>query len=232
MNPLDYVTCIWFGIVDFLDAHNGAISAVGTVVIAAFTIALAWSTKKLWREARLASRIAYKAARAAQKSANVSERAMLQVQRAFVSAEGLGATPIVLNGKVDGCVVQAGWINTGSTDAIHGKAGITHTVTDSMQVDTVQFAHNPIKQNDNMTIGARTSSITSNDLVRDKDVRLVWEGKARLFVLARIEYEDVFGEQHHTQVCAEITANRSPFTVPPLPETFMTGIWREHNSSR
>lgn len=167
---------------------------------------------------------------AAKKSADVSERALLQSQRALVSVESFSAGPIYDDKKVCAYVIKVTWNNTGVTDAIHVKAGVTYTVTDNIKVHTVQFAHNPIMQNDNMTIGARTASISSTDRVQEGNIRKVWEKKGRLFALARIEYEDVFGRHHHTQFCVEFKPLCDPFIFPAT-DVFMSNIWKEHHSS-
>jgi hypothetical protein len=65
---------MWCAILDFLENHDGAITAAATVVIAAFTVVLAWATNKLWRETRNSSDIALRAASAAEASAKTAQQ--------------------------------------------------------------------------------------------------------------------------------------------------------------
>lgn len=71
----------WCGnFIAILDSHAGAISGAATVVIAGFTIALAISTRRLWNEAKTASRIALRSVRAATRSAKAAEIAARAAQ--------------------------------------------------------------------------------------------------------------------------------------------------------
>ena len=79
---MDWLTW-WNEAVAYLDAHAGAITGIATVVIALFTIALAASTKKLWKEAKVASGIAQTSAEAAKAAAETAERQL----RAYISVE-------------------------------------------------------------------------------------------------------------------------------------------------
>lgn len=85
------VACWFITISNFLESHSGAITAAATVFIAGFTIALARSTKKLWKEATSASEIAKRtadaatiAANAAKKSADLAERSLTNLERPYV----------------------------------------------------------------------------------------------------------------------------------------------------
>src|SRR5437016_1065718 len=91
---MDCLTYWWSASIAYLDAHAGAITGVGTAVIAAFTIALAVSTKKLWREAKIASGIAAKSANAAKAAAEAAEKTVASMDataerqlRAYISVE-------------------------------------------------------------------------------------------------------------------------------------------------
>jgi hypothetical protein len=78
----DYVWSIAEDTLAFVDFHNGGVTAVATVFIAAFTIVLALVTR---RQARLTQI----AAEATQKAATVAERALLDVERPHVLIENL-----------------------------------------------------------------------------------------------------------------------------------------------
>jgi hypothetical protein len=72
-------------IVDWIEAHEGILTALATIVIAVFTWALARSTKRLWIETKEASTIAKKSADAALKTAQNMEAA----ERAYVKMSHL-----------------------------------------------------------------------------------------------------------------------------------------------
>jgi hypothetical protein len=64
-----YEMTVAFG--SFFDAHNGAVSAIATIFIAAFTWTVRQSTDKLWR--------------ATQRSATIAERALKELEAPFIS---------------------------------------------------------------------------------------------------------------------------------------------------
>src|SRR5882762_4419617 len=73
----------------FLENHNAAITAVATVAIAWFTVALSVSTRRLWKEAKTASEIANRASLEAKRSADLAEAALVAGERAFVFPTGV-----------------------------------------------------------------------------------------------------------------------------------------------
>jgi len=85
---LDNLTHIWCAFVDVLDQHAGAITAIATVVIAAFTIALAWSTKKLWNSAE-------KQAGISNRTLNHMEDTARKELRAYVAVEHIWFPPVI-----------------------------------------------------------------------------------------------------------------------------------------
>jgi hypothetical protein len=76
-------TCLGYDVVffllvragEFVETHQGAITAVATVILAVFTWRLWWSTNKLWEESKNATKVA--------------ERAMVAGERAFVFAQNV-----------------------------------------------------------------------------------------------------------------------------------------------
>lgn len=72
-------------ILDFIDLHNGAVTAVATVFIAIFTVVLAVVTG---RQARL-TRVAAEATR---KAATIAERALTELERPWLFLQGARIT--------------------------------------------------------------------------------------------------------------------------------------------
>jgi hypothetical protein len=59
---------------ELIENHEGAITAIGTLFIGAFTATLWWSTRRLWDEARIARRLALRSVRIAKQSADAAMR--------------------------------------------------------------------------------------------------------------------------------------------------------------
>jgi hypothetical protein len=94
------------GIENFLDTHNGAITALATIVVAAFTVVLAFVTRRQARLTRALAESGAIAAKAARKSAEVAEKSVNDVERPYVFVENIdpqvkvfglpGAVPFVV----------------------------------------------------------------------------------------------------------------------------------------
>ena len=69
---------IW-SIGNFLERHNGAITAIATIIIAVFTWRLWWSTNNLWSAAEKSGVVAAVAANAAKASADAAVRASMPI---------------------------------------------------------------------------------------------------------------------------------------------------------
>jgi len=205
--------------------------AVFTAILAYLVyLQLLWMTRQE-RVLQASVDAAKKSADAAQKSAEVSERVMLQAQRAIIAMKGVSAELSYNNVKVMGIYIYVRWTNTGSTPAIHCNAGVTFEIS-KPEPDTIVFSKNPIQQNDNVTIGPMTGINSANTIWAD-DLARVWKNEASLFILSRIEYEDVFGVKHHTQVCSKAQFFTDPLAFPVSEHAFKYswGVWKEHNSS-
>jgi hypothetical protein len=118
-----------------LDDHNGAVTAVFTVVLAISTIGLWVATRKLWdageRQLKLATDTSAAqsldmkesiaagkiAAEAASKSADLAEQALIVSQRAIVSVKTPRGEPLrnVQTKRLIGWRFWIEWINTGNT---------------------------------------------------------------------------------------------------------------------
>jgi hypothetical protein len=92
------------GIENFLDTHNGAITALATIVVAlatilvaAFTVVLAFVTRSQARLTRALAESGAIAAKAARKSAEVAEKSVNDVERPYVLVEKIDPQINVLN---------------------------------------------------------------------------------------------------------------------------------------
>src|SRR5947209_8462457 len=71
-------------IVSFFEGHGEAVTAVFTIVLAAFTGTLWWSTDKMWRAGEQQIVLAKKAAKAAKRSAKMAERTLTHLERPWI----------------------------------------------------------------------------------------------------------------------------------------------------
>lgn len=110
-------------IVDWIEAHEGILTALATIVIAVFTWALARSTKRLWKETKEASTIAKKSADAALKTAQNMEAA----ERAYVKMSHYppGLVPVAASPLYD---VRLRIKNFGQTPATITSVVLTHRI--------------------------------------------------------------------------------------------------------
>lgn len=76
--------CWLSNISEWLEGHNGAITAIATIFMAIFTWRLWVSTAGLWKETKSAGKTAKEAADAAKKAAEVAESALLKVERPYL----------------------------------------------------------------------------------------------------------------------------------------------------
>lgn len=73
------IVAFFVGVGQFLESNAGTITALSTLIVAAFTVVLAISTRKLWIEARRSGDTAEKSANAAMLQARASVAAQLPV---------------------------------------------------------------------------------------------------------------------------------------------------------
>lgn len=204
--------------------------------LAIFTALLVLATVALFASGERNVDIAEKAANAAKKSAEIAKQALFATQRAVIGTDGFGAGVMYRNdGIVNGYVIEIKWENSGSTAALNVSAGITYELINSLDVDSVTFDDLPIRQRDNITLAQRRN-FTSARSITIEEIMRVYRKEARLFVLGRTEYDDVFKQPHHTQICAELQMFSDP-SVPVVgdpekrPRILRFAVWHEHNSS-
>lgn len=138
----------WFtNIGIFLECHEGAIEAVATVVIAAFTIILAISTNRLWKETKAGSKTAKIAAQATSRIAKrTAENAALwqtsfrQQMRAFVSIRNMR---VERRPGPDGerrFYFLFDWVNTGNTPTKNMKTYVQFYLEDQPIPEDFDFS--------------------------------------------------------------------------------------------
>jgi hypothetical protein len=178
----------------FLEDHNGAVTAVATVFIAAFTIVLALVTR---RQAHL-TRIA---AEAAKRSALVAERALTELERPYLAVDVPASGVSVDISGTFSFVEQARWvaINYGRTPAllidrltiwpIKAGSAMPYAIDPIAQrgplfpVGCVSGADKPYEETANLMAEAPIQMMLNQD---------AWKTH-RIFFNGYIRYADLFG---------------------------------------
>jgi hypothetical protein len=214
---MDKLTCIWSVTVAVLDSHAGAITTVATVVIAAFTIALAISTKRLWKEARDAGATATIAANAARDSADAYIAGLMPVLSPLVIGGNLHpfgkvSTPITFNALVHFVFENYGkipaTIREVSADLILNQRDELPEV-DFEKLPTLNYA--PIipgeSRGENAHMGAAefTKKITLdantfNELLAEANN----DTYRRFALVGRVIYDDLLGYRHTRIFCVKL----------------------------
>lgn len=199
----------------FVDENAEAIVALFTIVLAASTIALWWSTHQLWLS---------------------QEKSLHQTQRAIVALSKWTRHRSLarVGGKPTGYTFRANWENSGPTAALRCNSRvIAEMIRDSSPSSAFMPKAIAVGET-NHTMAPRHGNQSGSDLVPLSDLELIQAKKARMFLLARIEYEDVFGRPHHTQTCSELEIQGTPNDLldpPEKVEIFRYPILSGHNSS-
>jgi hypothetical protein len=182
----------FWAIIDFLQAYNGAVTAVATVFIASFTIVLAVVTN---RQARL------------------TKEALVTTQRAFVFMEdiealfstkwGTDANPSALN-----FVMAPRWRNSGDTPSRNLTIRVNWQPFDGELPKDFDFpfTDEPIKT----LIGPDANEWSKHIRISDSDVSKATDGALQIYIWGRADYEDIFRNtpQHFTQFCYRLRFHR------------------------
>lgn len=220
----------WLRVVsNWLETHNGAITAIATAFIAFFTIALAISTKKLWRESRIASRISYRAARAAKKSADVSEQTLIATERAYVFVKAIRHEPIIDTVSARHFVRAWNFIpvfeNSGSTPTKHSIMHVSFAIENEGLPDAFQFPdlwlEGMPKRYSRFFIGPKAEKWSAPIEIHTVDLEAVKNRGKRIFIWGWIDYNDVLKgtARHRTEFGLELFVKGDP-AIPTASFTF------------
>jgi len=183
---MDKLTCIWFVIVNVLDSHAGAITTVATIVIAAFTVALAISTKKLWVSTE-------KSIDLGRDEFNATHRPKIIVHTFEVSLDaGTGYIGAIYT-----------YVNAGESDATIKEIGGIMFMSDGLRAG-IQITMKPLKKV--LKVGERTTrSIDSEILNSNVTIASMRTGRGqpsrRLMCIGCIRYADAKGVKRETGFC-------------------------------
>jgi hypothetical protein len=200
---------------DFIEAHNGAITSLATIVVAVFTIVLALVTRRqahLTKELAISTELAAKAARDSASALPRLERAYLFVETDQDSLASLShairqakvhtfaTTPVSVSYEL---------VNQGKTPALLKAQRFTmqyRADTDSPAVVPLE----PISAGEIVIRGGEVHPKTDfrhslrNELadpLSPEEVERLGSGLNKLLFIGRFIYDDVFGNVHETSVC-------------------------------
>jgi hypothetical protein len=201
----------WWGFISEAK-HANAIMAIATVLIflsgVCYTVfsALQWGANK-------------QSADAATKSAEVAEQALVSVQRAFITQRRVEITPITdaQSKQITGVQIDLGWENNGTTPA----KSLTQHISTRWDVNPIpsdftfpdewlpgaEHVPQPTYMGPKGALGGGIFFIPVSIL---KEVQ---DGKRHVYYWGWARYEDVFLNQHITELCAELKSNGTQFDL-------------------
>ena len=204
---MDVLACIWFGIVNVLDEHAGAITTVATIVIAAFTIVLA---------------------RVSRRQADLTKESMIAGERAFVFAKDVRAyyefdkTTNQYNWRF-----RPIWENSGDTPTKNMTMHTRCMLLDDPLPPGFNFDENTTITGKALipprsTIDGGISPTHPAQAISPQDIADVQSGEKILYLWGWARYSDVFPntQQHITRFCWFLTPLGDPFAyvagkIPP-----------------
>ena len=136
---MDSIICWLSAISNWLESHNGAITAIGTIAIAAFTWRLWFSTKRLWEEAVKAGKTAEEAADAAQGTAKAVQ-ALVTGNRARIFIEYISTSRVKRHHNPDNYMMEVKFRIK--------NYGFTPAVIDMIELDAYWIDGNEIYEPD------------------------------------------------------------------------------------
>jgi len=193
----DVVTAATLRSFIFLDAHNGIVTALATLVMAGFTGTLWWATIKQGR---------------------LTERALVISNRAFVFLEDFecdlsvgyppahpsaGALPTPTIARFS---FAPRWKNSGETPTRNLVLRIDHEFIGGLPSPGYEFrfADAPMRT----MLAPKANEWGAPIHVDPGRANEALAGKLKLYVWALAEYEDVFGNKRWTKTCSEVKFSR------------------------
>jgi len=212
-NLLSYVQCESV----FIEANNGLVTALATLVIAWFTVTLARSTIGLER------------------LASDQGRAAIARERAFVFPMDVRPIPQIDagTGKVVGWLLAVVWKNSGMTPTRNMYARVSIKPFPATLPDDFDFPDIGGGENVRLLVGPG-AEIESSPLRIHDDVILVLAGKsdvARLYMWGWAEYNDIYEgtPRHRTEFCYEWSITGDVTNYERL--SFRYTLHRKHNGA-
>ncbi len=207
-------------LVEFLEEHNGAITSLATIAIAAFTGTLWYATRKMMKSGESQIAIAKDAANAAERSADVAEKALIAGQRAFVSVS-FRQSPYrdITTGNIEFWGIIPVWTNAGNTPTRNMENHISNQLTQGelpADWDFPDLWSEGISESDRVAIPLGISPKQETDgqrvTISTSDMDEVISGRKRAYLWGWATYNDVFPNtsRHVTRFAVWIEVGGNP----------------------
>ncbi|MGB7913455.1 MAG: hypothetical protein WCF59_14665 [Desulfobaccales bacterium] len=219
----------------WIQAHNGFVSAAATVVIAAFTVTLWLTNRKLWkvtigllevshehsRHMETSITIAKESADAAKKSAEVTENAMIHSQRAYVFIQRFYRQ---INAALNIADIYVVLENTGETPVKHMMCSFDYISFPSDIPPDFEF---PDTGKPGYGIIGRKATLDIRVLMPFTVFKDTFDKKYRTYIYGWVDYNDVLPNtpRHRTEFCHEIIFPKTGS------RTFNFNIYGKYNGS-
>ncbi len=205
---------------NWLENHNGAITAIATIFLAIFTWRLWVSTNRLWGESKKAGAVAEKAADAARKAAEVAESALIKVERPYLlittSEFNMGVMTTDNTGSFYHPVVTYSVSNHGKLPAIIDMvyADIIHAPDQRLNAPGSVSATHPLlrdrvlesngwRQNLQFVDGTIDATVAKRADLTDMEI----------FFWIKIDYHGPFTKGHQTSGCWRLSFEHDKLTL-------------------
>jgi hypothetical protein len=133
-------------------------------------------------------------------------------ERAWVTSNGF-EHGFIRNGFIDKVPVRDGflvvpkWQNTGRSPSISTEVFTSNRVImPGEPVPHFMLTRGPEEQS-HMSVGPGHGIVGMPSPLNDEDAAAVRSGKKRMIIYSRADYRDIYGQQRHTEVCAEVEFN-------------------------
>lgn len=215
-----------------LKDYDAAITALGTVVIAIFTMTLWWSTNKMWKAGEKQIGVARNSVEVSRDSTNLSIatlRARLSLKE-INPVRGFGD-----DGNVIGFMFWPVWENTGQLPAMNCEPW------SAIAVITNEPGRRHVFEKSNAGKGDRIGAIGVKQIFRMppakfrvNDCIATAEQKTKLLVWNRIEYDDgISPVRRHTEICfgIEFATHPNNFKGDTPSNAIAYPYWGEQNTA-
>ncbi len=207
------LTDFFWCVVGFLQAYNGAITALATAAIGIFTLVLVIVTR---RQAILTKQ-----------SVRISERALVELERPFIFVHSIGSSaryflvekPIWAEGKQSpGFTLTI--FNFGRTPGNIEASALFIEVSDEIPAEITKLhivVPSPEAESVEIIIGQGTSfdfpSCACRHPFTHEHAKAVWAGTSHLYCHGFFTYRDIFKNTHTTKFCRRYVVGRDEW--PP-----------------
>jgi hypothetical protein len=220
---------------DTLNRYSAAITAIGTLAIAAFTFTLWCSTNRLWKTSEKQMAFVRQSADAALLTAQVSKAAI----RAIITVKNFTGSISVAGDIVEGYSVPSvkGYGVTANIENVGNSHAVCTCVTSCRLLDVNEElgVFDPPQDALQQAIvgpGGKIAPPMPVGIDIATSMR-IWREEARFFYYCRVNYRDIFNEPHHVECCVRIGFRGDPsiYTKTVHPEFITYVPWGPQNTA-